>query len=337
MGKLFLAGSFIDLASERTPMITPKYQELGYNITAIDIELSRPGHATSYLITVGTNAAFIEVGTSHANEILLQTLAAKGIARENVHYLMVTHIHLDHSGGAGNLLGYLPNARLVAHPRAIRHLLNPDKLISGATAVYGAAKLREKFGEIIAVPPTRIIAAANGFILDLHGRSLLFLDTPGHARHHYCIVDAVSDAIFSGDTFGISYRQFDNENGAFIFPSTSPVHFDPAAAHASIDRLLAYQPRYVYLTHCGRIEQPQKLGQELHHLLDEFTQAAIQANNQGESRRKTLQRKIGQILLRKLEKHGYSLEPEKMLKFLQTDIDVNVQGLEYWLDNDHNR
>ena len=117
---------------------------------------------------------------------------------------MPTHVHLDHAGGAGTLMQALPSAKLVMHPRGAQHMINPSKLIAGATAVYGAAAVQKMYGDMVAVPESRVIVAEDGFKLDLNGRELEFIHTPGHANHHYSIWDSLSRGFFTGDTFGLS-------------------------------------------------------------------------------------------------------------------------------------
>src|SRR5262249_7769502 len=156
--------------------------------------------------------------------------------------VLLTHVHLDHAGGAGLLLQSLPNARAVIHPRGARHLIDPAKLIAGSIEVYGEQKFRELYGDIVPISQERVWIAEDGLRVTLGGsRELELIHTPGHALHHYCIVDRAAQAIFSGDTFGVSYREFDTARGEFIFPTTTPVHFDPVALHGSVDRLMSYR------------------------------------------------------------------------------------------------
>ena len=125
-------------------------------------------------------------------------------------------------------------------------MINPEKLIPGTVTVYGEEKTQKLYGKILPVPEERVLIAEDESRIDFHGRSLLFLDTPGHARHHYCVIDESTNSLFSGDNFGISYREFDNENGAFIFPTTTPVQFDPEAMRKTLDRLLSYKLQAVF-------------------------------------------------------------------------------------------
>ncbi|MGI9303292.1 MAG: MBL fold metallo-hydrolase, partial [Gammaproteobacteria bacterium] len=244
-------------------MSAPVYHELGHGITCVDTAYIRPALAACYLLVENAQAAFIDTGTNYTVPSLLELLAIKGVAREDVVYVMPTHVHLDHGGGAGELMRQLPNAELVIHPRGARHMIDPAKLTAGATAVYGEKEFRKSFGELVPVPESRVIVADDGFELDFNGRRLSFLDTPGHARHHYCVYDETSEGFFTGDTFGISYRELDGADGAFIIPTTPPTQFDPQAWCQSLDRLMSYEPRRMYLTHFGMVTGVPRLADDL--------------------------------------------------------------------------
>ena len=173
-------------------------------ISVIDAGFHRDHMAACYMMEAGDEVAFIEVGTNSSTPRLLQTLEEQGRHREDVNYVIVTHAHLDHAGGAGSLMQALPNATLLAHPYAARHLINPAKLEAGARAVYGDAMFDRVYGELVPVPEHRTRIMDDGDTLQLGNRQLLFIDTPGHARHHFCVHDSVTNGWFTGDTFGLS-------------------------------------------------------------------------------------------------------------------------------------
>lgn len=313
------------------------WRDLAHDITLIDTGYQRPGFDASYLLTAGGEAAFVDVGTTLSVPRLLHVLTAKGIAPDAVRYVMVTHVHLDHAGGAGALLRQLPRAELVVHPRGAAHLVDPTKLIAGATAVYGEERLRAAYGEIAAVSAARVVEAADGYELAWNGRHLAFLDTPGHARHHYCIYDEASRGVFAGDSFGLSYREFDTADGAFIFPTTTPVQFDPQAMHASIDRLLGLRPQRIYLTHYGCVEDPPRLAARLHALIDEFVALAQASAASDHERHRELVDGLAAMLWRALQRHGCDMPRARALELLVLDIELNAQGLAVWLDRGNSR
>ncbi|MFW5453347.1 MBL fold metallo-hydrolase [Thioalkalivibrio sulfidiphilus] len=312
----------------------PHHEDLGHGITMIDAQLYRQGQVSTYLVVQGDRAAFVETGTAHSVPGLLEVLDLKGIPRENVDYVIPTHVHLDHAGGAGALMQHLPNARLVIHPRGARHMIDPSKLNAGAAAVYGETQMERLFGRIIPVSEDRIIEAHDGFELDFNGRPLRFLDTPGHARHHFCVVDETGDGIFSGDTFGLSYREFDTENGPFVFPTTTPVQFDPDALHASVDRLMGQGLSYMYLTHYSRVGDLPRLQADMHQLIDAFVAMAREHAHAGTARHAKLCREMMTLLLQRARAHGCTLPKADMTRLLGPDVGLNVQGLGVWLDKE---
>ncbi len=310
-------------------MDTTMYQELEHGIFRIDAMYQRPGLASCYLLRQGDAAVLIDTGTTHTVPRVMELLRQQGLTPEQIRYVMPTHVHLDHAGGVGELMRQLPEAELVVHPYGSRHMIDPGKLQAGATAVYGADKFRESFGELIAVPEQRVIEAADGYSIDLNGRQLVCLDTPGHARHHYCVYDEQSNGFFSGDTFGISYREFDNHNGRFIFVPSTPVQFDPDAWHRTIDRLMGYAPQYMYLTHFGRIDDLPRMAEQLHQGLDDYVELCKSVT--AEERYEQLETGLLKIYLERLQQHECALPRDKQEELLSLDLGINAQGLEIWM------
>lgn len=304
-----------------------------HGITAIDAGYNRPAQVAIHLLVEGQRAAFIDTGIPRSVPAALEALAASGLKPEHVDYVIVTHVHLDHAGGAGRLMQACPNARLVVHPRGARHMIDPSRLLAGVAAVYGEEEMSRNFAGVLPIPPERIIEAPDGFSLTLNGRPLLFLDTPGHARHHFCIIDERAAAAFTGDTFGLSYREFDTEHGAFIFPTTTPVQFDPAALHASIDRIAVHLPRQLFLTHYARVTDIPRLAADMHELIDAFVALAERNCSAGTARRQALIDAQAELLWPRLEAHGTRLSRAEALGILHDDLVLNAQGLEVWLDN----
>jgi glyoxylase-like metal-dependent hydrolase (beta-lactamase superfamily II) len=305
-----------------------------HGITAIDAEYQRPGLAAFYLLIEGGKAAFIDTGTSLSVPHALEVLRRRGLTPQDVAYVIPTHVHLDHAGGAGEMMRRFPGARLVVHPRGARHLVDPGKLIAGVAEVYGAEAATRHFGAIAPIPAERVIEAPDNFVLDLGGRPLLFLDTPGHARHHFCVWDERSRGVFSGDTFGISYREFDTDKGAFIFPTTTPVQFEPEPLHASIDRLVSLRPAQILLTHFARVTEIERLAADMHELVTAFADMARDVRDVGPARHARLIQGQRDILLPRLAAHGCRFDPDQFEKLLAGDYELNAQGLGVWLDRE---
>lgn len=300
-------------------------------ISVIDARYHRPGRAAIHLIMEGDKAALVDTGTRFSVPGTMAALAHKQITPEQIDYIFLTHIHLDHAGGASEFMKWLPNARLVVHPRGASHMANPIKLIAGVMAVYGESEFRRIYGEIHPIAAERIIEAPDNTLVELNGRPLRLLDTPGHARHHYCIHDARSKSIFTGDTFGVSYREFDVDGLEFVFPTTSPVQFDPEAAHASIDRLIALHPEQAFLTHYGRIRNLSYHASQMHALIDAFV-SIVQQAAKIQDRQPIITKALQDLLLERLTAHRCTLTRDTALSLLQTDIKLNAQGLEIWLE-----
>ncbi|HZR34605.1 MAG TPA: MBL fold metallo-hydrolase [Nevskia sp.] len=312
-------------------MKLPEVTDYSHGISCIDTEQVRPGLACCYLLRSGDRYAFVECGTSHSVPGLLRVLEHRGIAPEQVAYVMPTHVHLDHAGGAGLLMSRLPQAQLVMHPRGARHMIDPSKLIEGASAVYGPAAVASMYGEILPVPESRVIVADDNFKLDFGGRQLLFLDAPGHARHHYAIWDAESRGIFSGDVFGLSYRETDGPQGPFLFPTTTPVQFEPEAWQRTLDRFLALDPAWVYLTHYGRVGDVGRLARVLRRGIAHYERLA-RHHADAPHRHRKLKEALTLHTLEELRAMGAPLSEAQARELLAFDMELNTQGLEVWLD-----
>ena len=314
--------------------MNPILVEYEAGITCIDTMYVQPGHACCYLMVENGHAAFIDTGTGHSVPYFLETLKIKNLSAENVDYVIPTHVHLDHAGGAGLLMSKLPNAKLVIHPRGAQHMINPEKLVVGTIAVYGEEKFKQYYGEIIPIEEHRVIVAKDEDEIQLANRTLKFLDTPGHARHHFCVYDQASNGFFTGDTFGLSYKELDNEDGAFILPTTTPVQFEPDAWQESLSRILDHQPQKMYLTHFGRITEIDRLATQLRESIDEYANIAknfLNSENSSENREQSIKEAITEHLQTKLRERYSENEVTKYTELFNSDMDLNAAGLEVWV------
>jgi len=310
--------------------VTPTLYRHPHGITAVDAEYLYPGHAAAHLIVDGGRAAFVDVGTNSSVPYLLAALEELGIARTAVDYLLLTHVHLDHAGGAGRLIRELPGARVLLHPRGAPHMIDPAKLIAGSQAVYGEERFRRMYGELLPIAPERVHAVADGERIVLGGRTLELIHTPGHAQHHYVVVDRAHASLFSGDTFGISYRALDTANGAFITPSTVPTQFDPEQHIASIDRMLSFAPESIYLMHFSRVTGIPRLAASLKEQIREL--AASARTHAADPDPATAIRADMLALWRSLaRRHGCLLSDSELEHAFEGDLTLNTQGLMAWL------
>ncbi len=202
------------------------YQLLGCGITCIDAAYVKHGMACFYLMEEGGECAVLETGTCHSVPALQRLLLERGIAPQQVRYIIPTHVHLDHAGGAGAMMAAFPEAQLLIHPRGARHMADPERLVAGAMEVYGPELFQTLYGTIVPIDPGRIRQMEDGETVSLAGRVLEFRHTRGHAEHHFCIWDEASRGWFSGDMFGVSYPWCRFPNGDFVLPSTTPSQFD---------------------------------------------------------------------------------------------------------------
>ena len=309
----------------------------GHGIYTIDAHYVAPRVASIHLIVgtgaEGVEAAFFDTGTNHSWPYVSGALAALGIKPEQVRYVIPSHVHLDHAGGAGKMIENFPRAKLVVHPRGARHLVDPSKLFAATIAVYGEATTHRLYGELVPVPADRVIEAADGMVLKLGQRELLLLDTPGHAKHHVCLRDGQTGGCFTGDTFGLSYRQFDVAGRPSIIPTTTPSQFDPAAMRASIERLLAFNPPAMYLTHFGKVREVARLGESLLNQLERLMAMAQSLRDLPAAERHTrIRAGLSEHFLAESKRLGWSMTGPALMKWLETDIELNAQGLGVWLD-----
>lgn len=295
-------------------------------LITIDTDYLMPQVAAAYLRIEDGEAAFIETNTTHAVPKLLAALSESGLSPADVRYIIVTHAHLDHAGGASALMAACPQATLLCHPRAARNLIDPSKLVASAKRVYGEAEFQKLYGEILAIPAARVQELADNATVSLGNAKLHFLHTAGHARHHFVVYDEVESAVFTGDAYGLVYPHLQRAE-RFAFPSTSPIDFDAAEARISIKRVLDLQPAQVLPTHFGAFSDVQVIGSQLEQWID-FSEQQIQAcvaDGQKDCEAR-LKRAIAQEFKRCAAQAGMQLDAKDM-ELLALDLHLNAQGL----------
>ena len=308
--------------------------EYDHGIYAFDSGYVRPLLASIHLIVENGRAAFVDTGNNASLPAALTALASLDLTPDNVDYVILSHIHLDHAGGAGAMMRAFPRARLVVHPRGARHMADPSKLVAGAAAVYGADEVRRLYGEVLRIDSQRIIEATHQLKVDLAGRELLCLDTPGHAKHHLCLVDRRSGNVFTGDTFGLSYRELDTDGRQFVFPTTTPIQFDPQALHASVDLIVSYRPQAVYLTHFSQIKDVAAQALRLHRQIDAHVAIARREKEAGQEKQSHIRAGLVDLLLSEVRLFGCRLPDAEILDVFAVDLDLNAQGLACWVENE---
>jgi len=305
----------------------PRLTKFADGITAVDTEYVRPQMDASHIVVSGSRAAIVDTGSNTAVPLILAALDELGIARDAVDFLFLTHVHLDHAGGAGALMQALPGATAVLHPRGVPHMADPSKLIEATRAVYGDELYAQLYGEILPIARERIAIAQDGQRFEFGGRAFECVHTPGHALHHQAFVDYGATCIFTGDTFGLSYREFDTAAGPWIMPTTTPTQFDPAQLKASIVRLMQYRPRRLYLTHYSEVEQCARLANDMYDAIDVFVKIA---RTTGLDLRRT-RFEMRAWALGSLRAHGVKLTDDAIDEVLGKDFELNAAGLAAWL------
>ena len=295
------------------------------NIKTIDTHYIKEKMVASHLMVENNEALFIDVGTAPACPLLLKGLQNCGLRPEDVRYIILTHIHLDHAGGASTLMRHCPKARLLVHPRGARHMIDPERLIKASLEVYGKELFTRLYGDIVPIPEKRIESVGEGFVLDFHGRSLHFFDTPGHARHHLSIWDPTSSGIFTGDTIGMAYPEVQiDAKKPLLIPATAPAAFEPDELINSINRLMKLRPSTFYLPHFGPVKANQDSVASLIHLIEQHGRLAELG---GEVDLDYYTTKILDMLYRAYSDLGGKKSKDAFNTFLAGDITLNAQGI----------
>ncbi len=299
-------------------------------IYVVDAEYFQAELAAIHLVRSKDRLAIIDSGTQHSVKNVSLALETLELNYSNVDYIILTHIHLDHAGGASALMDLCPNAKLVVHPRGARHMADPTKLIAGSKAVYGETQFKRLYGEIRPIDEARIIETSDGFKLDFGQRELAFIDTPGHASHHHCIYDKHSESMFTGDTLGVCYRALRNKDHSFILPTTTPVQFNPDALHESIDKVMAFAPKTLYLTHYSKVTPTARMIAGLHEQIDDLVMLTEQAFENSDTAEKKLKQSVEDYLVNRCCNELKDLSEDVARQWLTLDAQLNAQGLAFW-------
>lgn len=310
-------------------MITHRY---AHGIHAVDAQYLMPLFDAVHLVVDEGRAAFVDCGTAHSVPAMLEALDELAIPRESVDWLFLTHVHLDHAGGAGQLMQALPNARAVVHPRGAPHMVDPRKLIDASIAVYGRELYDRLYGELLPIDATRVLATTEGQRFALGRREFEILHTPGHALHHQTFLDHGSRSVFTGDTLGLSYRIFDVDGRAFAVPTTSPSQFDPEQLIDSIRRILARRPDAAFLTHYARVDDLDRIGADLIRMIEAHVRIALAHEGEPlDQARVAIRASLKELFQDELRRFGTSVSDETFECWLGGDIQLNAEGLLAWM------
>ncbi len=309
-------------------------KDLGCRIVLVDTGFGRTQSDSCYVVTQrapsGDRLAIIDTGTNFSIPRILATIKDLGCSYDQVSYIILTQIYLDHAGGAGLLMQNCPNAKLLLHPRGVRHLIDPNSLRAVAISLYGESRVDKEYGNLIPIQPRRIIEVQDGDLINLAGRMLTILETPGNAKHHLCIWDELSQGVFTGDTFGLSYPELVTSQGPFVFPATSSTHFDPRSLRGSLKKVLALNPSCLYFSHFGSLKEVPQIYEAFSKLLEEVENLGKKLKF-ADNRHEFLKEGLLNIYTQALRNQGCELTDTKVQQLLAIDIEKNAQGMGIWL------
>ena len=300
------------------------------NIFCFDANYFRKNFAAIHFVNQNNKILIVDTATNHSAKRFLKTLQNMSISLESVEWIVLTHVHLDHAGGAGLLMKMCPNAQLAVHPRGVRHMVNPEKLWASVISVYGEKEAENQYGQLIPVDENRVVAVGEGEVIRFQNRRLQIFDAPGHANHHIVIFDEESKSFFTGDAFGIAYPELTNENGEFIFISSTPTQFEPVKFDATIKKILEQKPKTCFLTHFSKIMNIEKNGYELLKQIDEYVTITHQVRNNHDNQQERIRVKLFELLYKKAKKVNLNISKREFGNLLSLDLSLNAQGLEYW-------
>lgn len=314
------------------PLRAKGLRDFGHGIFSVDSGYLRDELDAVHLLVEKGRLAIIDTATERSVPRTLQAIEALGLSVESVDFIVLTHVHLDHAGGAGALMAACPNARLTVHPRGLRHMLDPSQLWASVCSVYGEEMALREYGPLTPVAQERIIQTPEGSSISLAGRTLAFWDAPGHARHHVFIQDTQTGGIFTGDTFGISYRELDTPKGSFIFVTCPPTQFEPEPLKASIERVIGAQPPAVYLTHYSQVRDVSAAGAQLLRQVDQYVDIAMARRDHGPERAKAIEADLHDLIGGQARQMGVTLDDKTLGNVLALDLRLNADGLSHWLE-----
>jgi glyoxylase-like metal-dependent hydrolase (beta-lactamase superfamily II) len=310
--------------------------DLGHGVSLIDVYDLGVAQRTGTYVLHEEELTIIETSASPSVPYLLKGLEALGLEARNIKNIIVTHIHLDHAGGVGLLLEQCPNVNVFVHPKGKRHLADPSRLIQGAKAVYGE-KFDELFDPILPVPEERLFAMEDGDTLQIgENRTLTFLDTPGHANHHFSIYDSRSKGVFTGDTVGVFYPQLLEYGLEFYLPSTSPNQFNPKAMLDSAERLENLNIDRVYFGHFGMSENPSAVFKQLRYWLPKFVEVGEKVTQEipdapFDEKANAISNGLFEMISTYLDEHHVPREAD-VYKIIRLDLQVCAMGIaDYFL------
>lgn len=301
-------------------MSSPMATYIGPGVLEIDTLLGGWTRMTAGYLIEGPAPVLVETGSQSSVPSLLEALSEHGVSPSDLAGVAVTHIHLDHAGGVGDVARAFPKATVYVHGRGARHLADPDRLVRSAAQVYGDL-LDSLYGRLDPTPPDRIHVLEDGEIVNIGGgRTLTTIDSPGHAKHHLALHDSESGILFAGDAVGVRLPDL-----GVLRPATPPADFDLDQAVTSLRKFRDRRPPGVALAHYGLVPDPMGVLEEAEDTLRDWAETAERAWRSGDDIAEALRVRFGKPL--------DDIPEEDRLK-LETlnGIHSNAAGLRLWLE-----
>jgi glyoxylase-like metal-dependent hydrolase (beta-lactamase superfamily II) len=294
--------------------------QIGPGVVELDTLLGGWERITAGYLIEGPAPVLVETGSQSSVPALLQALADHGVAPTDLAGVAVTHIHLDHAGGVGDVARAFPDATVYVHEKGARHLVDPSRLVSSAAMVYGDL-LDSLYGRLDPTPAERIHVLADGEVIRIGpNRTLTTVDSPGHAKHHLALHDSESGYLFAGDAVGVRLP-----DAGILRPSTPPPDFDLDLAIHSLRRFAERSPSGIALAHYGLVPDPMEILEEAEDILNKWTDVAERAWRDDRDIAAALDEAFGGELNGVDEEHRVKLET-------LNGVHSNAAGMRRWLD-----
>ncbi len=306
-------------SGDAVPAVPPP-RPIATGVLEIDTLLGGWERVTAGYLIEGSAPVLVETGSQTSVPILLAALEQIGVGPAELAGVAVTHIHLDHAGGVGDVARAFPSATVYVHEKGARHLADPTKLINSAARVYGPL-LDSLYGRLEPTPAERLHVLDDGEEIEVGpDRTLTAVDSPGHAKHHVGLHDSLSGVLFAGDAVGVKLP-----DGGVLRPSTPPPDFDLDLALNSLDKFAARRPSGIALAHYGLLERPQELLAEAEETLRQWAETAERAYRQGADIADALSARFDPLLGDIDAAHKEKLD-------IMNGVHSNTAGFRRWLE-----
>ncbi len=294
-------------------------REVAPGVLEVDTLLGGWQRVTAGYLLEGPRPVLVETGSQSSVPVVLERLSTLGLEAADLSAVVVTHIHLDHAGGVGDIARAFPEATVYVHPKGARHLADPGRLVASAAQVYGEL-LDSLYGRLLPTPAERLVVLNDGDEVAVGGgRVLTAVDSPGHAKHHLGLHDSASGLLFAGDAVGVRLP-----DGGVLRPSTPPPDFDLDQARASLGRFAERRPAALALAHYGVLGRPEELLAEAEETLVRWAETAEAAWRAGEDIASALAARFDADLEGVAPEHRHKLE-------VMNGVHSNAAGLRRWL------